>query len=121
MKGISFSHRFDDRDENPTNNAITIEHGNGESDTLYLTNVVAVKVCTMKTDGTIDTWAVLTREDKVTCLYRIEDDRVVVEQYKKYLNHWAAGYNAFVRSGGWQGNMEGNPAPAVTTVIRVLD
>lgn len=124
MKGIHFVHRFDISDVEPDNNVITIEHGNGDTDVLTLTNVMAVKIATMRADDeTINSWAVLTTEDNVTCMYRIERERVIVHEFDGYDNHWAVGYDAFVRCGGWAGNWYEGFAPEATrtTVIRVVD
>ena len=127
MKGIHFIHRFDTADVTPDNNCIVIEHGNGTTDVLTLTNVMAVKVATMRADDeTINSWAVLTHEAHVTCVYRIQRERVIICQYKggehdEYDNHWGAGYDAFVRTGGWAGNMNLPPEPTHTNVITVQD
>lgn len=127
MKGIHFIHRFDTADVTPDNNCIVIEHGDGTTDVLTLTNVMAVKVASVRADDeTINSWAVLTHEADVTCLYRIERERVVICQWKggeddEYDNHWGAGYDAFVRTGGWAGNMNRGVEPTHTNVITVQD
>lgn len=121
-KGVRFHYEFSTGDHGTTPNdaELTIEHGNGETTWMKLTGVMAVKNSLVDHSGRVTEFSVLTRQEGETCVYRISQERVVVDRYYGYENHWEVGYDRFIRDGGWAGNMDPHPEATTTTVNRVM-